>query len=76
MRQAVAQGLLLIGGKTTGHVKDGRPLVSDKAHGMTVKACHRPSLNKIGDPVADRTGKRFCEIEIRLRETGMGGYTR
>ena len=45
---------------------------------MMVKACDWPSLKKIGDLVADRTEteKRLCEIDIRLREMGMGDCTR
>ena len=53
MRQAVAQGFLLISGKTAGHLQHGQLLVAEAAHSMMVKACDWPSVKQIGDLAAD-----------------------
>ena len=77
MQKAVAQGLLLISGKTTGHEKDGQLFVANKAHSMMMMAYDWPSVKKIGELVADRdeAERRLAEVEGRLRDMGLGDYT-
>ena len=76
MSQAVADGLRLIKGETTGHVKDGNLVVAKTPHSMTVASCDWPSVEAIGEIADDRaaTEKRLTEVEGQLRNMGMGGY--
>ena len=78
MERAVEMGHRLISGKTTGHVKDGAMMVADKSHSMAVAACDWPSVEAIGELVADRdaTEKRLEEVTKRLRDMGLGDYVK
>lgn len=76
MQQAVKDGLRLIYGETTGHVKDGNMVVANTPHNMMVKACEWPSVEAIGELAADRdeTEKRLADITAQLRQMRMGDY--
>ena len=76
MQQAVAQGLRLIKGETTGHATGGTLHVAEKPHSMMVKGCEWPSVEAIGELAADReaTEKRLNEITAQLRDMGIGDY--
>ena len=78
MQQAVAQGLRLIKGETTGHAKDGELCIAERAHSMAVTSCDWPTVEAIGDLAAERyeAEKRLSEIGARLRDMGMGDYAR
>ena len=76
MQQAVTQGLRLIRGETTGHLKDGTLYVAERPHSMMVKGCDWPSATAIGELATDRleTEKRLAEVASQLRSMGMGDY--
>ena len=76
MEKAVRQGLRLIKGETTGHMKDGSLTVADSPHSMRVSGCDWPTVEAIGDLVSDReeTEKRLKEITERLRGAGLADY--
>ncbi|MCZ0954896.1 MAG: hypothetical protein OXJ56_20180 [Rhodospirillaceae bacterium] len=78
MAQAVAEGLRLITGETTGHADGGSLIVSKTANSMMVASCDWPSVEAIGELVAERaaTEKRLAEVEECLRKMGMGEYVR
>ena len=76
MSQNVADGLRLIKGETTGHVKDGNLIVAKTPHSMAVASCNWPPIKTIGELAADRaaTEKRLAEVTGQLRDMGMGDY--
>ena len=76
MSQAVADGLRLLKGETTGHFKDGNLIIAKIPHSMTVANCNWPSVEAIGEIAGDRaaTEKRLAEVEGQLRDMGMGDY--
>ena len=76
MEQAVAEGLRLIKGETTGHVRDGQMTVATESGSMRVGGCDWPSVEAIGELVADRkaTEERLGEVTAQLRNMGMGDY--
>ena len=76
MQQSVAQGLRLLRGETTGHMKDGTLYVAETPHSMMVKACDWPLAEEIGELAAERlaTEKRLLEVQGQLRDMGMGDY--
>ncbi len=76
MQQAVADGLRLIKGETTGHADGGSLIVAKTAHSMMVATCDWPSVEAIGELVAERaaTEKRLAEVAGCLRKRGMGDY--
>ncbi len=77
MKQAVAEGLRLITGETTGHVEGDTLVVAKTAHSMMVARCDWPTVEVIGDLASDRaaTEKRLTEVEGQLRDMGLGDYT-
>ena len=76
MSQTVADGLRLIKGETTGHVKDGNLVVAKTLHSMMVASCDWPSVEAIGELAAERdaTEKRLAEVTGQLRDMGMSDY--
>ena len=76
MTQAVAEGLRLITGETTGHADGGSLIVAKTANSMMVASCDWPSAEAIGELVAERaaTEKRLAEVAECLRKMGMGDY--
>ena len=78
MLQAVADGVRLLKGDTTGHFKDGALYVAERSHSMAVKECAWPSREDIGAVIADRaeTEERLAEVTKQLRDMGMGEYVK
>lgn len=78
MQKAVADGLLLLKGDTTGQIKDGELYVAESPHSMRVKGCDWPSKEEIGALVTERieAEKQLADVEQRLRDMGMGDYAR
>ncbi len=78
MQQAVTDGLRLIAGETTGHIKDGQMTVATKPHSMQVKGCDWPTVEAIGELASEREAaeKRLTEVAAQLRNMGMGDYVR
>lgn len=78
MKQAAENGLRLIEGETTGHVKDGSMFVATAKHHHSTAACDWPSVEAIGELVADReeTESRLDEVTKRLRDMGLGDYVK
>ena len=76
MQEAVAHGLRLIKGETTGHATGGALHVAVKPHSLMMKGCEWPSVEAIGELAADReaTEKRLNEIAAQLRDMGIGDY--
>lgn len=76
MQQAVAEGLRLIKGETTGHAKGGELILATTANSMMVAVCDWPSVEAIGELATERdaTEKRLVEVASQLRRMGMGDY--
>ena len=77
MHQVVKDGLRLIKGEATGHMKDRQQFVATRPHDMMVEACNWPSVEAIAALVEDRknTEKRLTKVTEQLRAMGMGDYS-